>query len=83
LDALRVPLKTIQERLGHALTGSFTLDVYGGQPEWGRNLEAAQFVGAAIETAVAKRQEELNAEKAESFVSLNAVNENGLGGAIS
>ena len=34
LDALRVPLKTIQERLGHALTGSFTLDVYGGQPEW-------------------------------------------------
>jgi integrase len=30
LDALRVPLKTIQERIGHALTGSFTLDVYGG-----------------------------------------------------
>jgi integrase len=30
LDALRVPLKTIQERLGYALTGSFTLDVYGG-----------------------------------------------------
>ena len=27
LDALRVPLKTIQERAGHALTGSFTLDV--------------------------------------------------------
>ena len=33
MDALRVPLKTIQERIGHALTGSFTLDVYGGQPE--------------------------------------------------
>jgi hypothetical protein len=44
LDALRVPLKTIQERIGHELTGSFTLDVYGGQPEWGRNLEAAQLV---------------------------------------
>jgi hypothetical protein len=29
MDALRVPLKTIQERIGHALTGSFTLDVYG------------------------------------------------------
>jgi integrase len=83
LDALRVPLKTIQERLGHALTGSFTLDVYGGQPEWGRNLEAAQLVGAAIGTAVAKRQEELNAEKTESFVSLNAVKENGLGASIS
>jgi integrase len=40
-DALRVPLKTIQERLGQALTRSFTLDVYGGQPEWERNLEAA------------------------------------------
>ena len=38
LDALRVPLKTIQERIGHAITGSFTLYVYGGQPEWGRNL---------------------------------------------
>jgi hypothetical protein len=31
LDALRVPLKTIQERIGHALTGSFTLDVYGSK----------------------------------------------------
>ncbi|MGF7180423.1 hypothetical protein HDF11_001927 [Tunturiibacter psychrotolerans] len=52
LDALRVPLKTIQERIGHALTGSFTLDVYGGQPEWGRNLEAAQHIGAELEKAV-------------------------------
>jgi hypothetical protein len=48
-DALRVPLKTIQERLGHALTGSFTLDVYGGQPEWERNLEAAQQICAELE----------------------------------
>src|ERR1700730_3560257 len=29
LDSLCVPLKVIQERAGHALTGSFTLDVYG------------------------------------------------------
>jgi hypothetical protein len=29
-----------------------TLDVYGGQPEWGRNLEAAQLVGAELEKAV-------------------------------
>ena len=49
MDALRVPLKTIQERIGHALTGSFTLDVYGGQPEWGRNLEAARMIGAELE----------------------------------
>jgi hypothetical protein len=52
LDALRVPLKTIQERIGHALTGSFTLDVYGGQPEWGRNLEAGRMLGAELEKAV-------------------------------
>jgi hypothetical protein len=32
--------------------GSFTLDVYGGQPEWGRNLEAAQLVGVELEKAV-------------------------------
>ena len=66
LDALRVPLKTIQERMGHALTGSFTLDVYGGQPEWGRNLEAAQLVGAELEKAVneaaGKLKEQENAD---------------------
>lgn len=52
-DALRVPLKTIQQRIGHALTGSFTLDVYGGTPEWEPNLEAARLLGAEIEKAVA------------------------------
>jgi integrase len=52
LDALRVPLKTIQERIGHAVTGSFTLDVYGGQPEWERNLEAGRLAGEEIEKAV-------------------------------
>jgi integrase len=52
-DALRVPLKTIQQRIGHALTGSFTLDVYGGTPEWEPNLEAARLVGEEIEKAVA------------------------------
>ena len=78
LDAQCVPHKTIQERLGHALTGSFTLDVYGGQPEWERNLEAARQAGAEIENAAAKREED-NAENAERFVSLNAVNKKGLG----
>jgi hypothetical protein len=48
MDALRVPLKTIQERIGHALTGSFTLDVYGGKPEWERNLEAARLAGRKL-----------------------------------
>jgi hypothetical protein len=27
MDRLRVPLKTIKERIGHAFIGSFTLDV--------------------------------------------------------
>jgi integrase len=71
LDALRVPLKTIQERIGHALTGSFTLDVYGGQPEWGRNLEAAQHLGAELEKAV-------NATIAKLENAAQAVTNNGL-----
>ena len=58
LDALRVPLKTIQERLGHAVTGSFTLDVYGGQPEWERNLKAARLIGAELEMAAIEAEKE-------------------------
>jgi integrase len=52
LDALHTPLKTIQERIGHALTGSFTLDVYGGKPEWERNIEAGKATGNAIQAAI-------------------------------
>lgn len=63
LDALRVPLKTIQERAGHALTGVFTLDVYGGRPEWERNLEAGRMVGSEIERAVSKLEEALKEEQ--------------------
>jgi len=68
MDSLRVPLKTIQERIGHAVTGVFTLDVYGGQPEWKRNVEAAQMLGAAIAEAV---------KKAENSHSLTTGNEKG------
>jgi len=69
LDALRVPLKAIQERAGHALTGSFTLDVYGHAPEWELNLEAARSAGAAIETAVCK----IETEESNYSVSLTAI----------
>jgi integrase len=62
LDALRVPLKTIQERIGHAVTGSFTLDVYGGRPEWERNLEAARLLGAELEKAVYEAEKKLQDE---------------------
>ena len=83
MDALRVPLKTIQERLGHALTGSFTLDVYGGKPEWTRNLEAARQVGAEIESAVAKAEQGNKAANVVYSGSLTAIRENGSGVAIS
>lgn len=70
LDALSVPLKTIQERIGHAVTGSFTLDVYAGQPEWARNLEAAQLVGAELENAVneAEKHQQDEREKEKPFL---------------
>jgi integrase len=64
LDSLRVPLKTIQERLGHALSGSLTLDVYT-HAEWTENVEGAQLAGEAIEKAV-------------NSVSLTAIQEKGL-----
>jgi integrase len=85
LDALRVPLKTIQERIGHAFTVSFTLDVYGGQPQWDKNLDAAQTAGAAIAGAMEKAQADAKAaklvpqsvEKVEDSVSVTAINEKG------
>jgi integrase len=83
LDALLVPLKTTQGRLGHALTGSFTLHVYGGTPEWEPNLDAARRTGTAIEKAVAMIEEQHNEGNADNSVSLTAVNENGSGVIIS
>jgi hypothetical protein len=63
LDALRVPLKTIQERIGHAMTGSFTLDVYGGgQPVWEWNLEAARLLGTKLSKAVTDAEKKLQDE---------------------
>ncbi len=64
LDSLRVPLKTIQERLGHALSGSLTLDVYT-HAEMPENVEAAERAGEAIEKAV-------------NSVSLTAIQQKGL-----
>jgi integrase len=80
LDTLRVPLKVIQERIGHALTGSFTLDVYGSVLDWSGNVDAANKAAAAIAEAVEKAEQEQK-QKAEQtpFVSLTASNENGLG----
>jgi integrase len=68
LDSLRVPLKTIQERIGHALTGSFTLDVYGHTLDWRENEEAAQKLGDVIAKAVADAEKE-----SDDFGSLTAI----------
>jgi hypothetical protein len=90
MDALRVPLKTIQERLGHALMGVFTLDVYSGQPDWERNLEAARLIGAELEKAVLLAKVRLEAQdkpivaaNAGCFGSLTSANETGSGAVIS
>jgi len=60
LDSLRVPLKTIQERLGHALSGSLTLDVYT-HAEWPENVEGARLAGDQIEKAVDSVRSQQNA----------------------
>ena len=67
LDSLRVPLKTSQEWLGHALSGSLTLDVYT-HAEMPENVEAAQRAGGAIAEAV---------ENVENSVCLTAIQEKG------
>lgn len=68
LDSLRVPLKTIQERLGHALSGSLTLDVYT-HAEWPENVEGAKRAGESIQKAV-------------DSVCLTAIKEKGLLGGV-
>jgi hypothetical protein len=65
MDSLRIPLKTRQERLGHASTGSLTFDGYT-HAKWEHNVEAAQLLGNAIYKAV---------KDAENSVSLTAVPE--------
>jgi hypothetical protein len=77
-------LNVIQERIGHALAGNFTLDVYGSVLDWSGNVDAANKAAAAIADAVEKAEQEQkqNAEQT-PFVSLTAINENGLGVASS
>jgi hypothetical protein len=42
-----------EERIGHAPTGSFTLDVYGHTLDWRENEEDAQKLGDVLAKAVA------------------------------
>ena len=52
MDALRVPLRTIQERIGHAVTGVFTLDVYREKQDFQKNMQSSIDLEAEIERAV-------------------------------
>ena len=47
-NSLRVARKTIQERLGHELSGSLTVYTHAVRPE---NAEAAKLAGEHIERA--------------------------------
>jgi integrase len=76
MDSLRVPLKSIQERIGHALTGSFTLNVYGHTLDWKSNEEAAKGLGEEIFKAVTEAEGNLDsgpltAHKENDFQTLN------------
>jgi integrase len=68
MDRLRIPLKTRQVRLGHASTGSLTLDVYT-HAEWDENVEAAFQISETIWDAI-------------RYVSLSADEEKGLAGGV-
>jgi hypothetical protein len=58
--------------------------MYGRQPEWGRNLEAAQLVGVELEKAVNDVVSKLENERnAEVVGSLLAIQEKGSGAVIS
>jgi hypothetical protein len=76
MDSLLVPLKSIQEGIGHALTGGFTLDVYGHTLDWKSNEEAAKGLGAEIAKAVTEAEGKLDsgpltAHKENDFQTLN------------
>jgi integrase len=71
LASLGVPLTVIKDRAGHAFTGSFTIDVYGGKPDFSGNVEAARKAGLAIEQAVRTLE-------VERFGGLSAIQKNGL-----
>jgi hypothetical protein len=60
MDSLLVPLKSIQEGIGHALTGGFTLDVYGHTLDWKSNEEAAKGLGEEIFKAVTEAEGNLD-----------------------
>jgi hypothetical protein len=56
--------------------------VYGGKPDWEKNVEAGRRVGAEIEQAVQKLELE-NVAKSDYFGSLTAIQNNaGLGASL-
>jgi integrase len=68
-EALRIPLMTISERVGHAVVKGFTLSVYGHQLDSTENAQAALRLGQEIARAV---------EDSDDTRTIRAANENGL-----
>jgi len=59
------------------------LDVYGGTPEFERNLEAARMLGAEIERAVAKAVAEQEAKQTEHRPTMSPEQDSELIGSLS
>jgi len=84
MDRLRIPLKTRQVRLGHAATGSLTLDVYT-HDEWEENTDAAFQIGEALwdaRNSVSLSTDEQNGPAGGVQQALTTQQENGCGGQI-
>jgi hypothetical protein len=61
-------------------TGVFTLDVYGGTPEFDKNLEAGRLVGSEIQAALAATAAE---QKSDYSDCLTTIKTKGSGEALS
>ena len=58
--------------------------MYGGQPEWERNLEAARMIGAELQKVVQDATEKMANETEAEFVrGLTPINAKGSGAVIS
>jgi hypothetical protein len=63
IQNIRVPdWGTSRQIAGLLTTGSFTLDVYGGKPDFQRNIEAGKRAGKAIQRAIVEQQSEKASE---------------------
>jgi len=62
MDHLNVPLKLREERIGHAMTGSITMNVYTHRFDEQSNMDAAKRLGNELEKAMKKAMAETKSE---------------------